>query len=392
MRAPLGPNFTRLWSAAVVSSVGSGVTLAALPLYAAAEGGRSAVAIVAAAEAASGLLLALPSGVLADRLDRRALMVRADVWRFVALLAAVGVIGAHVSAVAALAVLAAFLGAGEAVFRAASRAVVPAIVDTNRLDGANGRLIAAEDLCLTLIGPPLGALLFAFGRQTPLLFDAASYVASAALLSRLAPGLRIAGERGRLRDARDVVAHNRPLRFLVLATFVCAICGALAFTLLVLAARENVHTGATGFGLLVSVLAVGGVVGSLAVEHLPFDRRSILGSAVILNAAAYAAFAAASSWVTAVPPLLLWGGSVSAGMVASLTMRQKLAPERSHGSVFAMFQLTASAGSVLGAVGAGLLAVIGGLRFPYLVVAVLQAVVGIVVWVALVAEPVPAPA
>jgi predicted MFS family arabinose efflux permease len=316
-------------------------------------------------------------------------MMRADVWRCVALLLAGVVLATHVPEVGVLVALAFMLGAGESLFRAASRALVPALVDDGYLDAANGRLIAAEDVCLTLIGPPLGAALFALGRSVPLVFDAASFLASAFLLARLRGVLHVAAtaSAARLRDVLGVLRHSRMLRALVVTTFVCASCGAVAFTLLVLVAEEELRGGAAGFGFLVSVLAVGGVAGSLVVEHLPFDRRTILISAVLANAASYAWFAAANTWLFAVPPLLVWGASISAGMVSSLTMRQQVTDERARGRVLAVFQVAAAAGSFLGAAAAGALAAFGGLRFPYLVIAVLQALVGMAVWTALDTEP-----
>jgi MFS family permease len=390
MHAPLGRNFARVWGASVVSSLGSGVTLTALPLYAAATGGHAAVALVATAEALPALLLALPAGMLADRGDRRALMMRADVWRCIALVLAGVALAAHVSQVAVLVVLAVMLGAGETLFRAASRALVPALVADGDLDAANGRLVAAEDVCLTLIGPPLGAAMFALGRPVPFMFDAVSFVVSAMLLAGLTSALRVAsGSTARLRDVLGVMREHRALRALVVTTFVCATCGGVAFTLLVLVAEERLHLGPAGFGMLVSVLACGGVVGSLVVERLPFARRAVLGGAVLVNAASYALFAFARSWVFALPPLVVWGASISAGMVASLTMRQRMADEHARGRVLAMFQVAAAAGSFLGAAGAGALVAIGGLRTPYLVIALLQGVVGLGVWAVLADEPEP---
>jgi predicted MFS family arabinose efflux permease len=115
----------------------------------------------------------------------------------------------------------------------------------------------------------------------------------------------------------------------------------------------------------------------------------VLGGAVLVNAASYALFAFARSWVFALPPLVVWGASISAGMVASLTMRQRMADEHARGRVLAMFQVAAAAGSFLGAAGAGALVAIGGLRTPYLVIAMLQGVVGVGVWAVLADEPEP---
>jgi predicted MFS family arabinose efflux permease len=224
----------------------------------------------------------------------------------------------------------------------------------------------------------------------PFLFDACSFVASAGLLAGLAGATHVAAaSRARLRDVFGAMRASRPLQALVVTTFVGATCGGVAFTLLVLVAEERLHLGPAGFGMLVSVLACGGVVGSLIVERLPYSRRAVLSGALLVNASSYALFAFARSWVDALPPLIVWGASISAGMVASLTMRQQMADEHARGRVLAMFQVAAAAGSFLGAAGAGALVAIGGLRVPYLVIAVLQGVVGLGVWAVLANEPEP---
>src|SRR5687767_13589695 len=80
---PLGAGFTRLWTASALSNVADGVYIVVLPLLAATLTRSPAlVAGVALAERLPWLVFALPAGALADRLDRRRVMIAVELLRF----------------------------------------------------------------------------------------------------------------------------------------------------------------------------------------------------------------------------------------------------------------------------------------------------------------------
>jgi MFS family permease len=143
----LGRAFLKLWSASVISNLGDGVRLAALPLLAASlTDDPRVIALVAAVSGLPWLMFSLVSGALVDRIDRRRVMITVDAARavLVALLALALV--ADVADVTSLLVLAFALGLGETFFDTAAPAMTAAIVPNDRLESANARLLAANTL------------------------------------------------------------------------------------------------------------------------------------------------------------------------------------------------------------------------------------------------------
>ncbi|MGW0811422.1 MFS transporter, partial [Nonomuraea sp. NPDC002799] len=191
--AAFGSGYHRLVSAAGVSAVGDGLRFAALPLLAAALlPDAFQVSVVTAATTVPWLLFGLPAGAYADRFERRRLMVLADLLRAGTLVAATGLLALGWLTFWPLVAVAFLLGVGEVLFDCASFALLPSVVAAERLEAANGRLFAVQTTGRDLVGHVLGGVLFAAGRAVPLLLDALSFLASAALLRGI-PGSRPAG-------------------------------------------------------------------------------------------------------------------------------------------------------------------------------------------------------
>jgi MFS family permease len=160
----LGRNFGYVWSAAGCSNLGDGIVKIALPLLAVQlTDSPAGVAGVAVASYLPWILLALPAGALADRVDRRNAMrsvnvVRATVVGVLAVVATNDLGGLTVVYVAAF-----VLGAGETLFDTSAQSLLPAIVDRTTLTKANSRLFALEQTTNEFIGPPLGGWLTGLG-------------------------------------------------------------------------------------------------------------------------------------------------------------------------------------------------------------------------------------
>ena len=157
----LGPNYTKLWSSSVVSNLGDGIDLAALPLIAA---GLTRDPLVFSGVAIAGrlpwLLFTLPAGALIDRLDRKRVMGMVNLARFT-LMGALGlaVLSDRMSIWLLYGVSFA-LGMAETLFDSAAQALVPSLVRRDQLEVANGRLYGAEVVANQFLGPPLGGALF----------------------------------------------------------------------------------------------------------------------------------------------------------------------------------------------------------------------------------------
>jgi MFS family permease len=220
------------------------------------------------------LLFALPSGAVADRADRRWLMVAADLARTACMgLLALAVLTGQASIPVLLMVFFATTTA-DTVFRNASQAALPMVVDRDGLPRANARFQTVQIVGTTLVGPPLGGLLFAAAAAAPFALDAASFAVSAALLATL-PG-RLRPEPAEVpstiradiaEGARWLLGH-RVLRTICWVLTLENIAEVAGFVMLVLLAREALGLDARGYGVLLASFAVGGLPGAAVTERL----------------------------------------------------------------------------------------------------------------------------
>jgi MFS family permease len=183
------PQFRLLFAGQVLSLIGDRVMLVALP-FAVLEAGGSleAVGLVVAAELVPFLLFALVGGVLADRSDRRRVLIVSDAARLA--IQAVGgtLLLAHAATPAALGALAALYGTADAFFQPAFTGLLPQTVShPGQLQPANA--LRGLSFSVSSVGGPAlaGVLIAAVGAGAAMLFDAVSFAVSVACLVRLRP-------------------------------------------------------------------------------------------------------------------------------------------------------------------------------------------------------------
>ncbi len=378
---PLGPGFQRLWLATAVSNLGNGVLYASVPLLAQTiTDSPTTISLVTVATLLPGLLVALHAGALVDRLDRRRVMVAMDVARLVVLTGFSLLVTADQVPIVVIYVVAFLLGAGDVTFDGAARSVVPALVPAERLHAANGRLAAATDVMDELLGPPTGVALFALAAWVPFVFDAGTFGISALLLASLAGTFRAerVGRRPTLRreigEGLRFVRESRVLRVLAGGTGMLAFFSSANLAVLVLFTLDTLDLPKAGYGYLLMTIAIGGVLGSLAVERMVTRWRetSVLTAAVAGNGAAYLLLSLSHGPLEASVATVVWGFSVSAGMTISIGMRQTRTPDELLGRVMSVFRVLVGVGGVVGAVIGGVVANGFGLRAPYLWSGVVQ--------------------
>ena len=156
------------------------------------------------------LLFSIFTGAIADRSDRRKLMIGADLARMVI----VGVLGASILLDAVtiwqLYVCAFLLGICETLHVNAAQALLPAIVRQDQLLPANARFASAQIVSTQFIGPPLGVAMFNATRSLPFLADAVTFAGSAGLIAAIPDEHAVDKPTTRFRD--DVLDGLRYLR------------------------------------------------------------------------------------------------------------------------------------------------------------------------------------
>ena len=373
----MGANYWKLWWATAVSNVGDGVRLTAFPLLAATLTRDPAlVAGTVFASQLPWLLLALPSGAVVDRLDRRTVMWTVDAFRCVAMVLLGLAVLADAHTLAGLYVVAFVLGTAETLFDSASFALLPAIVDETDLERANGPLVMAFSINNELVGPPLGGLLFAGFAALPFFVDAASFGGAAALMLTLTGTYRGQASDGRpgttlrsdILQGLQFLWRHRLLRGLAAISATANAWQFATFSVLVLFASDVLGLGPVGYGLLLSSEGVGGILGAAAAGRISAwaGRRACLFGGLVVVAVGHLVVGLASGPLIAGLALTVQSFAALAWAVVARSLRQGLIPGSLRGRINSVTNLVAWGAIPVGAALGGVLARSFGLRAPFL--------------------------
>lgn len=403
--ARLGVGFRWLLASSWISNLGDGIALAAGPLLVASltEDARL-VALAATLQWLPPLLFGLFAGALADRLDRRRLVVTVDLVRAgVLAVLATAVLTDRVSIVVVLAVL--FLvGTCEVFADSTSQTLLPMLVARDDLAVANSRLQTGFITVNQLAGPPIGAALFAVGTFWPFATQALVVAAGAVLISRLRLPAHGRGPEDRTHIRQDIaegfrwVRRHAAVRTLVLTIFTFNITFGAAWSVLVLYATRRLGMGELGFGLLTTISAVGGLMGTASYGWI--TRRVTLGNlmriGLVVETFTHLGLALTTRPWVAMVIFFVFGAHAFIWGTTSITVRQRAVPTELQGRVGSVNLVGVFGGLVVGSGIGGVLAERWGVTAPFWFAFVGSAVFVVLIWRQLAhiahADEAPAPA
>jgi MFS family permease len=347
--------FRRLWLGNSVSLLGDWFTFVAVGTLAVADGSLWAVAVVLLAHTLPRALLAPFAGRLADRVDRRALVVIFSLLRAVVVAAMIAAV--YAGALGAVQVLLFVRMALGAFVDPAANASLPQLVPTAAIGPANA-LMGATWSVLFAVGVGLGGLVTAYvGTVGALAIDAATFVLAAgifAALPRLPPG-KAAHDRGRLIDAWALAWRERPILEVVLAKVPLALASGGAWIWLHGYAagsspRTDAGAAALTLGVLHALRGVGTGAGPLLWARIPGMHASLRGvhAATLTGLAAIALFAAVHATPVVLVAMVLWGVGVGANWVNGVTRMQTLTPNHALGRMAGIDLMLAAGGQCVG--------------------------------------------
>ncbi len=387
MNRALDSRFWRIWVASAVSTLGDGVRTAALPLLAATlTRDPISIAAVSVAQGLPWALFALLSGALVDRLDRRLIMGYTDLFRCVVTGILVVIVATDHTSVAALCVVAFCLGSAETMFDNASQAILPAVVERPSLELANSRLQSVEIVTRDFVGPPFGALLFGLAALTPFALDSASFGVAAVLVLTLSGSFRVERSGPPTRIRTDIAEglrwlwHHRLIRTLAIMLAVWNLVSAATMAVFVLFALEELGTTRTGYGLLFTAWAVGGLLGSFVATRVIArlgHARSLL-TAVVVGALSYTGMIFVSNPLLAGGLFMMEGVVVVIWNVITVSARQAMVPPELFGRVNSVYRFVGWGVIPIGALLGGVVAQAFGLRAPFVIAA--ATLVVLVLW------------
>lgn len=366
----LSRSFHVLWGANALSNLADGLAFVSMPLLAASfTDDPRIIAGLATLYAVVRLFVALPIGVVVDRLERRKLIVVANLLRGLTLLGFALSLQFGLSSLVALYLSMAVVAALESTSDNAAVAILPSMVNHGKLESANGRIAAAQLVADEFVGPPMGGFLIAIAASVPV-FAMGGLWSTAGLIALAIPARQHGSARERTatsfptpvamyRESMEGIAwlaRHRLVGGLALIGALASVGYMLAFSILVLIARDQLGLDETAYGFLLAFSALGGL---LATFVAPALRRRL-----------------GSRWTTAVSLLL---GALSLGglvfttdpgiagvllavyifhavvwNICSTSLRQRLVPDSILGKV-------GGATRVLGLLGLALGSSLGGI-------------------------------
>jgi MFS family permease len=344
--------FRWLWIASVASNIGTWFqNVGASWMMTTLSPSPTLVALVQAATSLPMFLLSLPSGAVADVLDRRRLLLVTQVWMTVAAFGLWAFTAAHATTPGILLTFTFLLGLGAALNGPAWQASIPEMVPREDLPaavtlGSIGFNIARA------AGPALaGLVVAAAGPAVTFLVNAISFLGVLIVLffwrrpveEPMLPAERIWGA---MTTGLRYVRHAPEVIAPIVRGCAFVFCGSSLWALLPLVAAHKLKAGPEGYGLLLGALGVGAVAGAMALPHLKRDNSmdAVVAVATLVFAGATAALAYVPSfWLLMVAMLLAGGAWLS--LLSSLNVAvQTVVPSWVTGRALSVYMLVFYAG------------------------------------------------
>lgn len=364
----LPATFNRLaWSNLAAQSAEQ-IALAAAPIV--------AVLLLGAGEGQTGLLqtaltlpfilFAIPAGLLADRISRRALMAGAEALRAISLLVTLILIWWGAMTLPLLALLGFVAVCGTVVYSVAAPALVPSLVAPHLLGAANARIELARTVAFAG-GPAIGGALVGLVGGAPAFGAAAALsIIAVSLLSGLhEPSRHSAPRRQPMQDIAEglgFVARHPYLRPVFITQFIFGAAAFMTLAVFVPYAVRRLGLSATGVGITLGMYGAGMVIGALAatrvMKHLPFGTVIALGPVTgFVSSLVMALTIWIPSPVLAGLAFFLLGAGPILWVISTATLRQSVTPPSLLGRVSAINILSYGARPI----GTGIAAVVGGI-------------------------------
>ncbi len=384
----LGRSFRWLLASSWVTNLGDGITLAAGPLLVASQTHDPlTVAMAAFLLRLPWLLFGLYAGVVADRLNRRIIVIVTGLVRMAVLLLLVTSILTHRVDIAVVLAALFLFGVVETFGDTTTSTLLPMLVDKPDLGIANSRAMTGLVVWNQLAGPPVGAALFATGMALPFMSESVCILAGVLLIARVRlPAHGAGSQRARVRDDiregwRWLWGHAA-VRTLAITIFTFNVTFGAAWSVLVLYARERLGMGALGFGLITTAMAVGGLLGGACYGWL--ERHVHLGvimrGGLIIETLTHLALALTRWAWFALIVFVIFGAHAFIWGTTSTSVRQRAVPAEFQGRVASVYLTGVIGGILIGSAIGGLVASAWGVTAPFWFAFAGSAIILAVIW------------
>ena len=340
-----------------------------------------------------GLILFIPSvpgsllvGHIADRYDRRFIIAVAQVMQgLCAAVLAVATVTGHISVNLVFAAVLA-LGVGRAVHSPTLHTLIPGILPPSMISRGVAAGTGATQISI-IGGPVLGGFLYIFGAEVVYGLSAVIFVVATILACLLR--LNYPPHEKKPLSLDEVFAgftyvRQNPILFGAISLDLSALLLGGVMALLPIYARDILHTGPWGLGILRAAPAVGAFIATIYLSHFALRRhtgRIVTGSLVVFGISVVAFGVATTLWLS-VLALIFYGAGDAVNTIIRHSMTQSRTPNDKLGRVMAVSSLFTGSAGTLGQFKAGLLATLLGVM-PSVVVGGVGAIAVALLWIKL---------
>ena len=378
---PLGHDFTRIWSASLITNLVDGVLRLAAPLLAVS---LTEDPILIGALSALGLLpwlfFAIPIGALVDRVDRRKALVignslRAVIALFIAFAVSQGFINIWLLLISVF-----FFGICEVLVDTTSQAVLPQILDKSNYERGNSRLQISEVIVSQFAGAPLGGLLYAVSIALPFYFSTTGFFL-AGLLIFLFPfereinarkvgeiGQAKLGLKGDIKFALNYLYQDKQIFSIVVITTLLGFFYSLSNAIAPLFILKELNVSPALFGVVLAIQGIGALVGSIAAPMVSkyLGRGKALAINVFFASLLVIFIGLSPNAYFFVAVSVLIGFTISVWNILLMSLYQSLIPPELYGRIHGARRTIVWGLMPIGALLGGVIAR-GGLRLPFLI-------------------------
>ena len=389
----LRSNFSKLWTSYAISSLGDGAILSAGPLLIASKTQDPAlVAGAVFAQQLPWLLFSLLSGVFVDRFDRQRLLVIANIIRATAIGGLAVAVAGEFASLPFIYIALFLLGLGDTIGDNVAVALLPNIVETSSLAKANSRLQGVNLIGRQLAGPPLGAYLFVIAAAIPFGLDAVTFVVAALLISSIRKSSARTDQLAAPQPKQSIAQEAKEgllwlwqspfLRTLAISIAVLNITFSAAFATFVLFVDQQLGLDAVGYGIILTVSALGGLLGLVIASPLQakFSVTTLLRTGILIEAVINLSFANVHSpWLGGLL-YATFGVHAAIWSVITISLRQQIVPPSLIGRVNSVYNVFRIGGLAVGAFLGGLAAHAYGITAPFWMAGITVTLLAALTW------------
>lgn len=380
-KLPLGQDFSRIWSASLITNLVDGVLRLSAPLLAVSlTEDPILIGLMTALGLLPWLFFAIPIGAFVDRVDRRKALVWGNMLRSVIALFVAFAVSQDFITIWVLLICVFLFGICEVLVDTTSQSVLPQILDKSNFERGNSRLQISEVIVAQFAGSPLSGFLYAISIALPFYFSTAGFVAAALLLA-LFPfhknvnpvheddeGKERLGIRGDIKFALNYLYQDKRIFSIVAITTSIGFFYSISTAIAPLFVLKELDVAPSLFGVVLAIQGIGALLGSVVAPAASkkMGRGRALGVNLILASLMIVFTGLAPNVYVFVAVSIVIGFTISVWNILLMSLYQSLIPAHLYGRIHGARRTIVWGLMPIGSVIGGVIAV-GGLRLPFLI-------------------------